>query len=215
MIKLRDRVRTVYVKISVDAPAIEKASKTEKVEKTLFRGTHSVTDNQSKTPCKSGKILTADVGGRTFTTCTKEHQQPSVLEKKYKLEFAVEPNFIKKLEEAKAILSKKYPRGVPFEQPFELMLNEFLEKHSPERKIKRREKRKEKQKAKKNLQQDKPSKGKRTTNTKTMTIYKTENPRIITTTRTKHDNLKNNKRCRHIPRSVHSYVRIQVCYVVQ
>jgi 5-methylcytosine-specific restriction endonuclease McrA len=199
MIKLRDRVRTVYVKKSVDAAAIEKASKTEKVEKILFRGTHSVTENQSKASCKSGKILTADVGGRTFTTCANQKQRTSILEKKYKLEFAVGPDFMKKLEEAKVILSRKYPQGVPFEQLFELMLNEFLEKHCPKRKIQRREKRKAKQRAKKNLQQDKPSKGKKTKNTKTMAISKTENPRIITATRTKYDDPRNNTRSRHIP----------------
>jgi hypothetical protein len=74
--------------------------------------------------------------------------QKTVLQKKYKLEFAVEPGCMKKLEEAKAILSKKYPKGVPLGKLLEEALDAYLEKHSPERKKKRREEREAKQQGK-------------------------------------------------------------------
>jgi hypothetical protein len=52
---------------------------------------------------------------------------------------------MKKVEEVKAILSRKYPEGVPLGKLLEEMAEEFLEKHSPERKQKRRKKRRAKQ----------------------------------------------------------------------
>ncbi len=71
--------------------------------------------------------------------------QKTILKKKFKLEFAVDPECMKKVEEVKAILSKKYPEGVPFGKLLEEMADEYQEKHSPERKKKRREKRKARQ----------------------------------------------------------------------
>jgi 5-methylcytosine-specific restriction endonuclease McrA len=80
-----------------------------------------------------------------------------VLKKKYKLEFTIEPECMKKVEEVKAILSRKYPEGVPLGKLLEEMAEEYLEKHSPERKRKRREKRKAKQQEKKKEEQRKLS----------------------------------------------------------
>lgn len=141
MTALRDRVRPVYIKKSAYAPGISSESESDVIKNSLSQSTHSIIKNHCDSTPKSDKILTADVGGRTFTTFAKQHHQASVLAKKYKIEFAVNPDFIKKLDEAKAILSKKYPKGFAFEQLFEEMLDEYLEKHSPKRKIRRRQNR--------------------------------------------------------------------------
>jgi 5-methylcytosine-specific restriction endonuclease McrA len=77
-------------------------------------------------------------------------QPTPILKKKYKLEFAVEPQCMKKIEEAKALLSRKYPRGVPLGMLLEEALDVYLDKHSPERKKQRREKRRARREEKKN-----------------------------------------------------------------
>ena len=46
-----------------------------------------------------------------------------------------------KIKQVKVLLSTKFPKGVEFEQLFDILLNEYLEKNSPESKLKRREKR--------------------------------------------------------------------------
>jgi 5-methylcytosine-specific restriction endonuclease McrA len=122
---LRERARPVYVKTSLGIPVTEKDQ----------------AENSSSSLNKSGQKFTADVGGKKLDTCGREQKQDSVLVQKFKLEFAVNPDVMKKLEEVKSILSTKYPRGVSFEQIFEVMLDEYLENHSPKRKEQRRNKR--------------------------------------------------------------------------
>jgi 5-methylcytosine-specific restriction endonuclease McrA len=130
---LHERARPVYVKTSFDVPVIEK----DQVE------------NSSSSPGKGDQKFTADVGGKKLTTSCSIRTQMPVLEQKIKLEFAVSPAFMEKLEEVKALLSKKYPRGVSYEKIFEVMLDEYLEKHSPKRKDRRRNKWAAKQKDRK------------------------------------------------------------------
>jgi hypothetical protein len=73
---LYDKMRAVYIKRKPDIS----------------------TEQQAMSASKSDKSLTVDVGGRTFTTCASRKIQAPVLEKKYKLEFAIEPGCIQKLE---------------------------------------------------------------------------------------------------------------------
>jgi 5-methylcytosine-specific restriction endonuclease McrA len=61
---------------------------------------------------------------------------------------------MKKIEEAKALLSRKYPKGVPLGNLLEEALDAYLDKHSPERKKQRREKRKAKNIKKANTASD-------------------------------------------------------------
>jgi hypothetical protein len=178
---LRERVKPVYIKKSPIIP------------------TRSITsDNDSKaaqcrseSACESGRKFTADVGGKKLATGSSAQKQGSVLEQKFKLEFAVSSGFMKKLEVAKALLSKKHPRGVSFETLFEALLDEYLEKYNPAQKIQRREKRR----AKKNGKQDKSSKVKKTRQAGTLTAANTENKTP-----------KNSKRSRHIPQAIRDKV---------
>jgi hypothetical protein len=153
---LRDRVKTVFIQTPVDISVSSGQSGTDTINNRSSLDLRFGAENQNESTGKSDQNLTADVGGRTFTTGTGKHKKAATLEKKFKLEFAVETECMKKLEEAKAILSKKYPNGVPLGKLLEETLDAYLDKHSPERKKKRRAKREAKKQEKKN-EQDKRS----------------------------------------------------------
>jgi 5-methylcytosine-specific restriction endonuclease McrA len=63
------------------------------------------------------------------------------LKQKFKLEFMVDPEFMQKLERIKAGLSRKHPEGVNFEMLFNIVMDEYLNRHSPKKRIEGREKR--------------------------------------------------------------------------
>ncbi|MFH1755889.1 MAG: HNH endonuclease signature motif containing protein [Candidatus Latescibacterota bacterium] len=138
---IRDRVRPVYIKTLADAPARVDQSASGRIEGEDPIKAFVAVENDDASINHSDQKFTASAGGRTFTTFTETNPQREVLEEKFKLEFAVNAAFMKKLEEVKALLSTKYPRGVSFERLFEAMLDEFLEKHSPQRKMQRRKSR--------------------------------------------------------------------------
>ncbi len=46
--------------------------------------------------------------------------------KKFKIEFAVEPEFIDKLNKIKAIMSPKFPNGIGLEQVIDILMDECL-----------------------------------------------------------------------------------------
>ncbi|MCD6379667.1 HNH endonuclease, partial [bacterium] len=77
---------------------------------------------------------------------------------KFKLEFMVDPEFMKKFERIKSRISRKYPEGVNFEMLFTIVMDEYLERHSPEKRIQRREKRENNKQMKKVVSQDKQTK---------------------------------------------------------
>jgi 5-methylcytosine-specific restriction endonuclease McrA len=134
-----DRVRTVFIKSYHDKPEAESEPKIESLKNNNEQGKHPNQKNSS--PDNWGKF-TSGAGGKKLDTCRDTRTRQPVLEQKYKLEFAVNPAFMKKLEEAKALLSTKYPRGLSFEQLFEVVLDEYVNKHNPKRKEQRRQKRK-------------------------------------------------------------------------
>lgn len=65
-----------------------------------------------------------------------------VVERKYKLQFAVNPNFMDKYNKVKSLLSSRYPTEITFEMLFDTVMDEYLKNHSPENRIKRRNERK-------------------------------------------------------------------------
>ncbi|MFH1754414.1 MAG: hypothetical protein ABIA59_01815, partial [Candidatus Latescibacterota bacterium] len=143
---IHDRVRTVYIKTLPHAPACNAQSeadggKERTAKKNITSNTESISESRATCVGNSGQKFTADVGGQKLTTFTGSAPQREVLEQKFKLEFAVNPDCMRKLEEARALLSKKHPRGVSFGQLLEALLDEYLAKHSPKRKILRRKKR--------------------------------------------------------------------------
>ncbi len=64
-----------------------------------------------------------------------------IIEQRLKLGFSVSPEFMKKYDTIKSLLSSKYPEGMDFETIFDILMNEYLERHDPERKLARRRKR--------------------------------------------------------------------------
>jgi len=76
----------------------------------------------NKNSGKSGRKLTANAEGAA-----------TVLEEKYRLEFMVGADSMKKINRAKELLSTKYPKGVKLEALFEELLDSYLEENDPER----------------------------------------------------------------------------------
>ena len=60
---------------------------------------------------------------------------------RYKLEFEVGKEFIEQLEQIKELCSGKFPEGMKLEGVFQVLMEEYLERHSPAKKVERREKR--------------------------------------------------------------------------
>jgi 5-methylcytosine-specific restriction endonuclease McrA len=105
----------------------------------------------------SGQIFTAGAGGKNLCSVNNSTPMPEQigtdtkrehveLSKKFKLEFTVDPRFMEKLNEVKTILSTKYPRGLEFGKLFEILIDEFIDRHSPQKKLQRRERRATKKK---------------------------------------------------------------------
>jgi len=144
-----EKVMPVFVSTFITQP--EKTPEGEnKTSGTHTPELRSVPDDSARN--NSGKSTTAG-GGRKLATGSRPLKQTQILKKKFKLEFAVDPECLKKIEEAKVLLSKKYPEGVPLGTLLEEALDAYLNKQSPERKKKRREKRKAKQQSKKKEKQ--------------------------------------------------------------
>ena len=61
-----------------------------------------------------------------------------VTERKYKLQFAVDPEFMEKLARIRSLLSTKYPGKIRFEMIFEILMSEYLGRHEPEKRHRRR-----------------------------------------------------------------------------
>jgi len=61
-----------------------------------------------------------------------------ILEQRLKLGFTVSPEFMKKYNKIKSLLSSKYPEGINFEMLFDILMNEYLDKHDPDKRHARR-----------------------------------------------------------------------------
>jgi 5-methylcytosine-specific restriction endonuclease McrA len=138
--EFKDRVRTIIVKTAPET-SVETSNSTAP-------GNSNSTDSTQQ---NWGKFTTAGGGEKPAASpapgsCVLGNTPPQnkVLKKKFKLEFVIEAECMKKVQEVKAILSRKYPEGVPLGTLLEEMADEYLDKHSPKRKKQRRDKRKEK-----------------------------------------------------------------------
>ncbi len=120
---VRDRVRPVYIKTELRI--------------TSEGGENSTPDVGSSASLKSTAY------GDNFAFGVGSAQSCVVLEEKFKLEFAVDPLFMKKIERLRAILSTKHPKKLDFEQLFDILMDDYLDRHSPEGRIRRKERRAE------------------------------------------------------------------------
>jgi hypothetical protein len=61
-----------------------------------------------------------------------------LITQKFKLEFAVDPAFMKKLARVRSLLSSKYPKGISFEMLFDILMDEYLHRSDPKNRNKKR-----------------------------------------------------------------------------
>jgi 5-methylcytosine-specific restriction endonuclease McrA len=151
-----DRVKPVFVSTLLHKPAnshdgANQTSGNSRISENKPSGDTRAPDSSS-TPHDSTRnnsgISTATGGSKHLAASNGSPRQTPILKKKFKLEFAVEPECMKKIEEAKALLSRKYPEGMPLGIVLEEALDAYLDKHSPKRKRERREKRRMKRREK-------------------------------------------------------------------
>jgi hypothetical protein len=92
----------------------------------------------------SGGCLESTGYGDIFGTGENGGQGEVVYEERYELRFAVDPRFMEKIERVKRLVSTKRRGTLDFEGLFELLMDDYLERHSPEGRMKRRKKRAQK-----------------------------------------------------------------------
>jgi hypothetical protein len=200
--KIRDRVRILFESEKADRivqrPGANIGDQTIKQGPGSYPGEAAQQNWVKFTSAGGGKKSTVEragaSGGVSSADIAALHQK-KILKKKFKLEFAVDPECMKKVKEAKALLSKKYPEGVSLGTLLEEALDAYLDKHSPKRKKQRREKRKATNEAKKNGRQN--------------AHIKAGKP--INTFAASHSGAKSkmnsmNKRSRHIPQAIQDAV---------
>jgi len=158
--KTRDKIKPVSVlekRSTPDVgsdPGVNNYSKSFNVE----------TDSGEKSAEITPDVETDPAG----TAETDKRDEEAEVKQKFKLEFMVNPEFLKKVEEIRSELSRKYPSGVSFEILFNIVMDEYLERRSHERRIKRREKEKSSKKRKRkslsedNRKREKKKSGRRT-----------------------------------------------------
>ncbi len=61
-----------------------------------------------------------------------------VAQRKFKIQFAVDPAFMEKFKRVRSLLSTKYPNVSNFEMLFDILMTGYLDRHSPESRIKKR-----------------------------------------------------------------------------
>ena len=64
-----------------------------------------------------------------------------ILEQRLKISFGADPGFMKKLDRVKSLLSGRHPEGINFQTLFDILMEEYLERHDPVRRSARRKRR--------------------------------------------------------------------------
>jgi len=129
-IAYRDRVRPVRIV----APELGQNPKNSR--NSLILNSRCGSDSTSEEKEKPLARQTSESTTSSQTTKTKRG---------FLIQFLANEEFMAKLDEVKALLSNKIPGGT-FEEVFEVLMNEFIERHSPEKRTQRREKRRKQSK---------------------------------------------------------------------
>lgn len=158
--RVRDRIKKIYIKTEIGVhdtgggclgrsdPAGDSAGRQD-ARITPGTGCGRLTGNSADTGEKESICERKD-----RNTCENGSlNQPGmvthqVFEEMYKFEFAVDAGFREKFEQVKSLLSTKYPRKLELEKFFEILMDEYIDRHSPEARGKRRAKRTEEKTAK-------------------------------------------------------------------
>jgi len=129
----RERVKPVYIKTAVTVSSGDDSQRL----RSKGEGEKASTSDVGSSGC-----LESTGYGDIFGLCENGVKSEVLLEEKYELRFTVNAALMEKIERVRELLSTRERRKPEFETLFELMVDEYLERHSPESRIKRREKRK-------------------------------------------------------------------------
>ncbi len=98
-------------------------------------GKDPATSKGSRAGSGEGPAASPDTGSRPFAA------QTVVFEERLKVTFGADPDFMRKVERVRSLLSSKYHRHLELGELFSLLMDEYIERHSPEGRIRRKEKR--------------------------------------------------------------------------
>ncbi len=117
---IRDRVSPVYVR-------------------TVLQISSDDTGGRQDAGPKGGKKFTVNVDGKKPATSGEPAvERRMVLEQRFKVEFGVDQEFLEKLERVRSLLSTKHHAKLEFEELFEILMDEYIDRHSPEGRIRRK-----------------------------------------------------------------------------
>ena len=194
--EIRDRVNPVYIKTKLK----------------IASGDGDTSNGGNSGHPKGGEKCSSDVGrarslestryGGIFTDSVQGGRTEVVFEEKYKLEFAVDPEFMEKIERLRALLSNKYKKKPDFETLFELAIDYYLDRHSPEGRVKRRATRKTKTAGRAEAQKSKGNTEKIRQVNKPLGSSRPENKKA----RAEPSKTTNSKQSRYIPQAVRDEV---------
>ncbi len=161
-VSMRDRARPVTVAVPTSsAPPTQRTSmsvgasagseKTPNMAADDAAASYAGGPTQVGTPSQAlrqASTRASDEHSSLPATATTEAGQtsPARVENRFLIQFLASPQFMKKFEKARALLSNKYGSS-SYEAVLETALDEFLKDHDPEKREQRREERKEKTEA--------------------------------------------------------------------
>jgi len=135
---IRDSVTPVYVKtlieVACDDAGIAQAPGSEGGKKPTATGG----GKNPATFAGNGPEAVPDNGYRPAAT-----ELQIVLEQKLRITFGADPEFLKKVDRIRSLLSSKHHGWLEFEKLFSILIDEYIERNSPEGRIRRKEKRKQ------------------------------------------------------------------------
>lgn len=162
---LRDRVRPVCLMVpdvtKNDSCRISGAGKnsTQHVDINILKnqGVHqgagsifhngAATANVSSIP-DPGDTALAVTAASAGCKADSQNIERVLITQKFKLEFAVDPEFMEKLARIKSLLSTKYPKEMGFEKVFDILMDEYIDRHGPVERHRRRNARRERERSK-------------------------------------------------------------------
>jgi 5-methylcytosine-specific restriction endonuclease McrA len=147
----RDRVKPVCVMRPAEPSCTSKATETPSVSRAAeSKGSSKCQADltfssgagpkcQANLTFDSSKLLdnktdteNAGQNGSAHDSAQDDELERVVIEQMFKLEFMVKAEFMNKVERLKSLLSNRYPTGLAFEQLFEILMDDYLDRHSPE-----------------------------------------------------------------------------------
>jgi hypothetical protein len=131
---VRDWVKAVYVKASAaKTGSCDTAGAEDSRTRSQPSSRHVSLKSTASTTAGDGVNSTASSSGKNLASTGDNCAATQILEKKFRLEFAISPEVMAKIQQAKLLLSKKFPKGVELEQLLNTLLDEYLDNHCPGR----------------------------------------------------------------------------------